>query len=66
MRIDGKPLTREAFAKYFFEVWDRLLATRGCRRPATAGRNAGESVDAPADMPAYFHLLTLVGNAISN
>ncbi|ORZ36561.1 Mur ligase [Catenaria anguillulae PL171] len=27
IRVDGKPLDRDLFAKYFFEVWDRLSAT---------------------------------------
>lgn len=45
MRCEGKPLTKEAFARYFFQVWDRLQAT------ATT----------TTEMPTYFHLLTLVG-----
>eukprot|EP00752_Nemacystus_decipiens_P006525 g5876.t1 len=45
VRCEGKPLTKEAFARYFFQVWDRLQAT------ATA----------TTEMPTYFHLLTLVG-----
>jgi folylpolyglutamate synthase len=24
IRIDGKPISKEMFAKYFFEVWDKL------------------------------------------
>lgn len=24
IRVNGKPLSEEVFAKYFFEVWDRL------------------------------------------
>ncbi|CBJ26031.1 conserved unknown protein [Ectocarpus siliculosus] len=27
VRCDGKPLTKEAFARYFFQVWDRLQDT---------------------------------------
>ena len=26
IRINGKPISEEQFAKYFFEVWDRLEA----------------------------------------
>lgn len=26
IRINGKPISEEDFAKYFFEVWDRLEA----------------------------------------
>lgn len=52
MRVCGKPLSKESFRSYFFQVWDKLQAS------------AEESADVPmavADMPTYFHLLTLVG-----
>lgn len=26
IRVNGEPLSEEAFAKYFFEVWERLEA----------------------------------------
>ena len=26
IRINGAPLTENEFAKYFFEIWDRLIA----------------------------------------
>ena len=28
IRIDGAPLPEDEFAKYFFEVWDRLIANK--------------------------------------
>jgi folylpolyglutamate synthase len=39
------------FAKYFFEVWDRLEA---------ASIAEGSAVDSPASKPAYFKFLTLM------
>ncbi|KAI9175488.1 Folylpolyglutamate synthetase [Blastocladiella emersonii ATCC 22665] len=45
IRIGGKPLAREAFAEYFFEVWDRLEATR-------------DGVVEGPKMPNYFRFLT--------
>ncbi|KAG0008171.1 Folylpolyglutamate synthetase, partial [Entomortierella chlamydospora] len=27
IRINGEPISQELFAKYFFEVWDRLDST---------------------------------------
>lgn len=54
VRCDGKPITKEAFARYFFQVWDRLQTTSSSP-PAAAPATAA------AGMPAYFHLLTLVG-----
>ena len=26
IRINGKPLPEDEFAKYFFEIWDKLIA----------------------------------------
>ncbi|KAJ3057376.1 Folylpolyglutamate synthetase [Rhizophlyctis rosea] len=49
LRIDGAPLQKELFAKYFFEVWDRLEATK----PSTIDE------DHP-DKPTYFRFLTLM------
>lgn len=67
IRVNGKPLTTEAFTKYFFEVWDRLQATRGGQSTPTETNSTGKGeggggrgVDSPADMPTFFHLITLV------
>ncbi|THV08397.1 FolC bifunctional protein [Dendrothele bispora CBS 962.96] len=48
IRINGQPLSEEDFAKYFFEVWDRLQANTARKRE-----------DTPL-MPAYFRFITLV------
>ncbi|CAM9246621.1 unnamed protein product [Pylaiella littoralis] len=66
VRCHGKPLSKEAFAKYFFEVWDRLQATTAATTTtttttATTTTNAAAAKSKAADMPTYFHLLTLVG-----
>ncbi|ORX98808.1 FolC bifunctional protein [Basidiobolus meristosporus CBS 931.73] len=48
IRINGKPLEKEAFTKYFYECWDKLDATK-------------DSV--PSDQPlrpTYFRYLTLL------
>ncbi|KAL3427451.1 Folylpolyglutamate synthase 2 [Phlyctema vagabunda] len=47
IRINSVPITRELFAKYFFEVWDALE------------NGAGESI-APMEKPVYFRYLTLM------
>ncbi|KAL2270802.1 hypothetical protein VTJ83DRAFT_173 [Remersonia thermophila] len=50
IRIDSAPLSEEAFARYFFDVWDRLEA-----RPDLAAD------DAPAgSKPIYARFLTLL------
>ncbi|ELR15504.1 folylpolyglutamate synthase, putative [Acanthamoeba castellanii str. Neff] len=46
IRLDGKPLERDVFARYFWDTWDRLHAT-------TQGNETPE-------MPAYFRFLTLM------
>ncbi|KAG6336682.1 hypothetical protein ID866_2389 [Astraeus odoratus] len=47
IRIGGKPLSEEDFAKYFFEVWDRLQ------------KNGPRTPEFPM-MPNYFRYLTLM------
>lgn len=46
IRINGKPLPKETFAKYFFDCWDNLL-------------NNGDE-EGKNSMPAYFRFLTLL------
>ncbi|KAL1915146.1 uncharacterized protein VTP21DRAFT_7627 [Calcarisporiella thermophila] len=48
IRIDGRPLSEEQFAKYFFECWDRLEATKG------------EVPEGQPEKPVYFRFLTLL------
>ncbi|TPX64289.1 tetrahydrofolate synthase [Spizellomyces sp. 'palustris'] len=47
IRINGKPIEKHLFAKYFFEVWDALEKTKP------------EGTDEP-DKPQYFRYLTLM------
>lgn len=47
IRINGKSLSEEDFARYFFEVWDRLQ------------KNGPKTPDFPV-MPGYFRYLTLM------
>ena len=50
IQINNEPISEELFAKYFFEVWDRLEA-------------AAKSDDTPQDeptKPVYFRYLTLM------
>lgn len=50
IQIDNEPISEEIFARYFFEVWDKLEA-------------AAQAEDAPADVPTkpvYFRYLTLM------
>jgi len=50
IQINNEPLSEEAFAKYFFEMWDRL---------EEAARLKGEPTDTSAK-PSYFRFLTLM------
>jgi folylpolyglutamate synthase len=50
IQINNEPISEELFAKYFFEMWDKLEA-------------AAEAEDAPAEVPTkpvYFRYLTLM------
>ncbi|KAL9046566.1 MAG: hypothetical protein Q9214_000629 [Letrouitia sp. 1 TL-2023] len=50
IQINNEPLSEEMFAKYFFEVWDRL---------EDSARARGEQTDNTAK-PVYFRFLTLM------
>lgn len=50
IQINNKPLSEELFAKYFFEVWDRL---------EDAAKREGHPTDTSAK-PVYFRFLTLM------
>ncbi|SCV71648.1 BQ2448_3236 [Microbotryum intermedium] len=50
IRLNGQPLDEERFARYFFEVWDRLEGNKQKRKdPETT-----------LEKPAYFRYLTLM------
>ncbi|OCK82748.1 putative tetrahydrofolylpolyglutamate synthase [Lepidopterella palustris CBS 459.81] len=51
IQINDKALSEEEFAKYFFEVWDRLEA---------AAKSSDTAPDAPGSKPVYFRYLTLM------
>ncbi|KAK4050744.1 Folylpolyglutamate synthetase [Microbotryomycetes sp. JL221] len=48
IRINGRPIEEDLFAKYFFEVWDRLERDTERADPATP------------EKPAYFRYLTIM------
>ncbi|CAI4065132.1 hypothetical protein SUVZ_08G2660 [Saccharomyces uvarum] len=52
IRIDGEPISEEKFAKYFFEVWDRLDKT-------TSSLDKFPHM-VPGSKPGYFKFLTLL------
>ncbi|CAK5275491.1 unnamed protein product [Mycena citricolor] len=47
IRIDGKPLSEDDFAKFFFQVWDKMIENK-------------TRVETTPQMPGYFRFLTLV------
>ncbi|EAS30042.3 FolC protein [Coccidioides immitis RS] len=51
IQINNTPLSEEQFAKYFFEIWDRL---------EESARKSGMDPTDPAGKPIYFRYLTLM------
>ncbi|CAG8089905.1 unnamed protein product [Penicillium salamii] len=51
IKIDNAPLSEEQFARYFFEVWDRL---------ENSAKAVGQDPTAPGTKPQYFRYLTLM------
>ncbi|OTA63997.1 FolC bifunctional protein [Hypoxylon sp. EC38] len=62
IQIDGRPISRELFARYFFEVWDALTeaARAEAVRLGTRVDDDEEELRGPATKPFYFRFLTLV------
>ncbi|KAI1802885.1 FolC bifunctional protein [Daldinia bambusicola] len=63
IQLDGRPISRELFARSFFEVWDAL--TDAARDEAVRSGRKGEDVGAaeiegPASKPFYFRFLTIL------
>ncbi|PAV21007.1 tetrahydrofolylpolyglutamate synthase [Pyrrhoderma noxium] len=48
IRVNGKPISEEDFARYFFEVWDRLE------------KNDTRKYESTSPKPMYFRMVTLV------
>ncbi|KAK2044532.1 folylpolyglutamate synthetase [Colletotrichum somersetense] len=64
IRINGSPLSEELFARYFFEVWDRLGESRADADADAAADNDGAKDDdvavPPGTRPIYSRYLTLM------
>lgn len=64
IRINGKPLSEEDFAKFFFEVWDRISENKVCNLHAPTLLSPMEPsqkrVETTPDKPGYFRFMTLV------
>ncbi|CAO3668923.1 unnamed protein product [Rhizopus stolonifer] len=63
IRINGKPISEELFAKYFQEVWDRLEATKEeafIDIPRDSKQETIQLLRLHPDKPAYFRYLALV------
>ncbi|KAI1355487.1 folylpolyglutamate synthase [Xylaria sp. FL0043] len=66
--IDGAPISRDLFARYFFEVWDACTEAAGAELAARRTRGEGmsgeeiseEELQGPTTKPFYFRFLTIV------
>ncbi|KAI1404880.1 FolC bifunctional protein [Hypoxylon fuscum] len=60
IQLDGRPISRALFARYFFEVWDAL--TSSARAAATlSGQPVSDAeLAGPATKPFYFRFLTIL------
>lgn len=57
IQLDCVPISREKFAKYFFEVWDRLSqAAREAKDPVSCD----DEYEGPGTKPFYFRFLTIL------
>lgn len=66
--LDGAPISRELFARYFFEVWDAMTASaraeyRRQQNDDTEGKITDDveaELQGPATKPFYFRFLTIL------
>jgi folylpolyglutamate synthase len=58
--LDGKPISRELFAKYFFELWDRLGSAESVFSLEAEGVELVGDAAEPWSKPFYFRFLTLL------
>ncbi|KAI1187657.1 FolC bifunctional protein [Nemania serpens] len=66
--IDGAPISRALFARYFFEVWDacteaaraELVARRAEKQDGEGEEISEEELQGPSTKPFYFRFLTIV------
>lgn len=52
IKVNNEPISEELFAKCFWDVWDRLEATKPAQEPPESRSMDGK--------PVYFHFLTLM------
>ncbi|KAI1098584.1 FolC bifunctional protein [Jackrogersella minutella] len=60
IRLDGEPIGRELFARYFFEVWDALTASARAEARRSGATVDERVVDGPASKPFYFRFMTIL------
>lgn len=64
IRINGIPISEEDFAKYFFEVWDKLKDDFRVSPPQNSGATPSllhfQPKETTPPMPAYFRFITLL------
>lgn len=60
IRINSRPISEELFARYFFEVWDRLEAFSSSSPPSPSPSATGEEVAPQRSKPIYARYLTLL------
>ncbi|KAI0837639.1 FolC bifunctional protein [Hypoxylon sp. FL0890] len=60
IQLDGRPIDRELFARYFFEVWDALTASARAEAKRSGKEVSEEELEGPATKPFYFRFLTIV------
>ncbi|KAK0383953.1 hypothetical protein NLU13_8042 [Sarocladium strictum] len=56
IRIDSKPVSKDMFTRYFFDVWDRLAP----EKQSTSSPDVDDSSTPPGTRPTYARFLTLM------
>ncbi|RYP76593.1 hypothetical protein DL771_001662 [Monosporascus sp. 5C6A] len=60
IQLEGEPISRELFARYFFEVWDAFTASARAELASSSLSLPEEDLQGPATKPFYFRFLTIL------
>lgn len=60
IQLDGRPISRALFARYFFEVWDALTDAARAEAARTGAEVSAAELEGPATKPFYFRFLTIM------
>ncbi|KAH7018363.1 Mur ligase [Microdochium trichocladiopsis] len=60
IQLDGRPISQQLFARYFFEVWDAFTASARSKATRDSISVSEEDLEGPGTKPFFFRFLTIM------